>query len=281
MWGSGMCAGGHSPKSVRIHRTAALFLVRHSEGVTKQSLPRIGCRPTRKGSAVRGNSANVQAIQELILREGLRPGEPLPPESVLCDHLNASRSSVREAIRTLVSLDIVEVRHGYGTFVGQMSLTPLVNGLLFRARLNDGHDLRALREVVQVRIALDLSVGEELVDVYRGTVQGELNQIVVDMRRLADHGESFMEQDAAFHARLLEPLHNELIQQLGAAFWQIHTAALPLLGIAPSQDILETVNAHQTMLDALIAGDLEAYRDAVHAHYRPLMKALSGKLQDS
>lgn len=98
----------------------------------------------------------VGSIQDLILVEGLGPGDPMPTENELCEQLAISRSSVREAMRTLASLDIVEVRHGHGTFVGQLSLAPLVDGLLFRARLDDGNDLRALREVVELRIALDL-----------------------------------------------------------------------------------------------------------------------------
>lgn len=220
------------------------------------------------------NSAHVQAIQDLILQEGLRPGDPMPPEGELCERLDASRSSVREAIRTLASLDIVDVRHGYGTFVGKMSMTPLVNGLLFRVRLNDGNDLRTLREVVQVRIGLDLSVADELIELYRGSQQQQLNDLVAGMRTRAAQGESFAEQDCAFHEKLLAPLNNELIQQLGAAFWQIHTAALPLLGIAHPDDILDTVDAHQAMVDALVAGDLQEYRKAVEAHYRPLTKML-------
>lgn len=41
-----------------------------------------------------------------------------------------------------------------------------------------------------------------------------------------------------------------------------------------AEDILDTVNAHQAMLTALEAGDAEAYREAVHEHYRPLGRTL-------
>src|SRR5690606_18496696 len=134
-----------------------------------------------------GNSA-VERIQDLILVEGLVPGDPMPTESALCERLEISRSSVREAMRTLASLDIVEVRHGHGTFVGQLSLSPLVDGLLFRARLDDGNDLRALREVVELRIALDLAVAAQLVGLYRGTENPELEGHVEAVRDLASAG---------------------------------------------------------------------------------------------
>ncbi|MGP5638200.1 FadR/GntR family transcriptional regulator [Brachybacterium tyrofermentans] len=220
-----------------------------------------------------GNSA-VDRIQDLILAEGLVPGDPMPTETTLCERLEISRSSVREAMRTLASLDIVEVRHGHGTFVGQLSLSPLVNGLLFRARLDDDNDLRALREVVELRIAIDLSVTEQLVEIYRGTTNPDLESLVEEMRVLASTGRPFPEADAAFHGALFSRLPNGLLRQLAQAFWEIHTSAVPLLDIVQSADILVTVDAHQAMLTALEAGDADAYREAVQEHYRPLGRTL-------
>lgn len=221
----------------------------------------------------RGNDA-VERIQDLILAEGLRPGDPMPTETALCERLEISRSSVREAMRTLASLDIVEVRHGHGTFVGQLSLSPLVDGLLFRARLDDGNDLRALREVVELRIALDLSVANQLADLYRDTENPELEGHVEEMRELASAGRPFPEADAAFHTALFSRLDNGLLRQLAQAFWEIHTTAVPLFSLPPAEDILDTVEAHRAMLLALEAGDAEAYRAAVVEHYRPLGRVL-------
>src|SRR5690606_5758741 len=91
-------------------------------------------------------STIYEEIKGLILRSGLKPGDPIPTEAELCQVLGVSRSSVREAVRTLATLDIVEVRHGHGTVVGQMSLAPLVETLVFRGVLSPGADLDALRE---------------------------------------------------------------------------------------------------------------------------------------
>ena len=71
-----------------------------------------------------------------------------------------------------------------------------------------------------------------------------------------------------------DELHSALLRQLAQAFWEIHTVAVPLLELPPAEDILDTVNAHQAMLTALEAGDAEAYRQAVHAHYLPLGRVL-------
>jgi DNA-binding FadR family transcriptional regulator len=217
----------------------------------------------------------VAQIKDLILRTGLRPGDPMPTEAHLVQELGVARSSVREAMRTLSSLDIVEVRHGHGTFVGRMSLAPLVDGLLFRARLNEGNDLRTLREVVQARIALDLSIGEQLVEAWNGVDLAPAREQVQRMREAHAQGRSFAEADQAFHAVVLSQLGNELMKQLGDAFWQVHTSAQPLLEVPPAGDIRLTVEAHDAIVDALETGDVRAYARAVRDHYAPLERALN------
>ena len=82
------------------------------------------------------SSTAMAEIKNYILTKGLHPGDALPTESQLCTDLGVSRSSVREAVRTLVALDIVEVRHGHGMFVGQVSMRPMVESLIFKGLLN-------------------------------------------------------------------------------------------------------------------------------------------------
>ncbi|MBZ2199163.1 FadR/GntR family transcriptional regulator [Occultella gossypii] len=216
----------------------------------------------------------TEAIKDLILAEGLRPGDPMPTETALCERLGTSRSSVREAIRTLASLDIVEVRHGHGTFVGGLSLAPLVNGLIFRARSDAHQDLRTLREVLDVRTALDLSMADKLIAEHSGTEDEQLSRLVEAMTRKAAAGELFLEEDRAFHHLLLDKVDNTLITELVGAFWTIHTDLQPHLGVAPGADIVETARAHGQMLEAVQAGDADAYREAVRAHYAPLRRAV-------
>src|SRR3954453_17592481 len=95
-------------------------------------------RETREGSMTSSTksrasrmrrSTTADQIKQLILSRNLSPGDAFPTEAEPCETLDGSRLSVREAIRTLSTLDIVTVRHGHGTFVGDMSLAPLVETL--------------------------------------------------------------------------------------------------------------------------------------------------------
>lgn len=226
----------------------------------------------RRGPMRRSETAD--RIRELIVTRELRTGDPLPTEAELCDALDVSRSSVREAIRSLATLDIVEVRHGHGTFVGKMSLDPMVQALVFRGSLSSGDNLRALREIVEVRLALDLAMAEQVVGALAGSKQPELDALVAEMVERADQGQTFPEQDRAFHTRLLEAVDNQLAGQLVAAFWDIHTAVLPKLGLALPEDVQTTAHAHGDMVAAALVGDIVGYRHAVITHYEPLQRML-------
>ncbi|MEV7960736.1 FadR/GntR family transcriptional regulator [Oerskovia paurometabola] len=225
------------------------------------------------GQGVRPPTTTEQ-IKDYILRAHLRPGDLLPTEAELCSLLGVSRSNVREAIRTLAALDIVEVRHGYGTYVGQLSLKPLVEGLVFRGVLIPGDDFSALREVVEVRQALDLSMAEQIVTEMAGTSNPDLESLVAAMERKAQRGEDFFEEDREFHSHLLAHLDNFLVAQLGTAFWDVHQVVSPKLGLPAPEQIDLTAKAHGAMLRAAEAGDADAYRAAVVAHYAPLQDAL-------
>lgn len=229
--------------------------------------------PTETGRKV----TTSDRIKDLILSDGLRPGDLLPTEGELCTRLGVSRSNVREAIRKLSTLDIVDVRHGHGTYVGEMTLDALVEALVFRGVLSPGDDLDALRDVVEVRKALDHGMSEQIVDALKGTENSELKDLVDEMTALAADGRTFPQQDRAFHTGLLAKLGNSLVGQLVAAFWDVHTAVLPKLNVAVAADLEQTARAHGLMLEAAESGDAEAFRAAITAHYEPIMRALEQK----
>jgi len=219
--------------------------------------------------------ATMAEIKNYILRSGLQMGDALPTESQLCTDLGVSRSSVREAVRTLVALDIVEVRHGHGMFVGQVSMRPMVESLIFKGLLNPGDDHRGLRDIVEVRITLDNALAEPVTHAWHNRHDPELNTLVDNIEHLASQGKLFTDQDRCFHTRLLQPLDNHLYLHLTEAFWAIHTLTVPLLDAPKLEDLTSTAKAHRAMLQAAHAGDTPAYRKAITDHYAPLLAVLT------
>ncbi|MFG1945345.1 FadR/GntR family transcriptional regulator [Nonomuraea sp. NPDC048826] len=211
----------------------------------------------------------VERLKQYILHNRLRPGDALPTEAELCAAVGASRSSVREAIKTLTALDIVEVRHGHGTYVGGMSLAALVESLSFRGLLSRADDFRVLSELVEVRQTLEQGLAEAVIAALDEGVLDELDRLADEMDARARAGEAFIEQDRAFHLTLMKPLGNDLIIQLTAAFWDVHAIVAPAVPTTP-ESVRETVAAHRAIARAARAQDPPAFAAAVAAHYAPV-----------
>lgn len=117
-------------------------------------------------------------VMRLILDRKLRAGAPLPTETELMEDLGVSRNSVREALKALQALDIVDIRHGYGTYVGQASLMPLVDGLTFRTLARHDGDTAALAEILQVREVLEEGLVRRVVGTLTDAELDELEAFV-------------------------------------------------------------------------------------------------------
>lgn len=68
----------------------------------------------------KGFNAVITAINEIIVNDNMHAGDKLPSERYLSDNLNISRSSVREALRALEMLGVIETRRGEGTYITEM-----------------------------------------------------------------------------------------------------------------------------------------------------------------
>ncbi|HEY3541821.1 MAG TPA: FadR/GntR family transcriptional regulator [Gaiellaceae bacterium] len=94
----------------------------------------------------------VDELRSYIEQNGLAAGQKLPPERVFLEQLGVSRSSLREAIRVLSTLGIVDVRHGDGMYVG-----PGVDGDGDASALFDASEANALRNLVETRLGIELA----------------------------------------------------------------------------------------------------------------------------
>ena len=219
--------------------------------------------------------AVTDRIKAYIIENRLKPGDPLPTEAELCDALNASRSSLREAIKTLAALDIVEVRHGSGTFVGRLSLSSLVESLTFRGLLDTRDDVRALRELVDVRQLFEEGMAGRIIERLDEAHVTSLERAAAELERCPPGSVPQVEADRHFHQLLMEPLGNRLISQLTTAFWDVHAIVAPYLGMSSPQEDAEAVAAHRAMVEAARRRDVEAFAAAVVQHYAPVRRRIA------
>ncbi|MEV6970578.1 FadR/GntR family transcriptional regulator [Hamadaea sp. NPDC051192] len=199
-------------------------------------------------------------IVAMIHDRGLVPGEAMPTEPQLMDLLGASRNSVREAVRALQALGIVEIRHGFGTFVGKASLDVLSPSLEFRIRSGSQGAVKALHDLVEIREILETGLIARVAGSTNASRLSALDALVTAMQ-------TDLEADRAFHALLYESSGNELVLQLIDLFWQVYHQVEPILG-APDSVMEDIVANHRRIVDALRAQDPVAASDAMRQHFR-------------
>lgn len=157
---------------------------------------------------------------------------------------------------------------------GGRSSVRCVETLAFRSMVSVGKNFDDLKDVVELRRFLDLGCADEVCAKVKGAEQPELDALVDAMVSSAERGEDFLYADIDFHMGLLDSLGNTIAKQMVHSLWLVHMAVLPQIGLAPSEKMLDTAEAHRRMLDAAIAGDAQMYREAVREHYRPIESIL-------
>src|SRR5690606_2819554 len=156
-------------------------------------------QPLRTPTAAANQSFIRDQVKSYILENDLRPGDPLPNEATLMAQLGVGRHPLREAMKALQAVGIIEIRHGYGTYVGKLGLKSLEDGLAFRMSQSMAGDLREVRNVLAVRQALEVGLADEVVAHFAGGDLAELTEIVDRMESKAERGETFAEEDWEFH----------------------------------------------------------------------------------
>ncbi len=207
-------------------------------------------------------------VMQLILDRKLPAGAALPTETELMTDLGVSRNSVREALKALQALDIVEIRHGYGTYVGQASLTPLVDGLTFRTLAQLDDETGALAEILQVREVLEEGLIRRVAATLSKEELDRLEEVVARMEEAGREGVPFPELDREFHELLYASLGNALVPQLLGAFWTVFRRVAGVRGWTDDPAPEVTVRRHRDIVTALRARDVEGAQRAMADHFR-------------
>ncbi|MFE6806808.1 FadR/GntR family transcriptional regulator [Streptomyces sp. NPDC057681] len=156
----------------------------------------------------------VAQLRRLIASGELTPGQKLPAEPALCDQLGASRGSLREAVRELEALGVLQARHGSGTYVSQLRPAEMMRGF---AATVDLVPLDGLLELVEIRRVLESHAAGQAAARATAELDAELSELLAAMERETDHT-ALSDLDARFHQRICDAGGNESLAALVEVF---------------------------------------------------------------
>ncbi len=198
----------------------------------------------------------------------------MPTEAELVETLGISRNSVREALKALQALGIVEIRHGFGTYVGDCSLDPFADALVFRGRKSMHGDRHDLHEIVELRQALEAGLITQLAETIDDESLIRVRKRLADLEQHAGRGEAGDAADRAFHDELYAALGNRLMSQLLRVFWDVyHDLSHELPPVTTNR--AEIVRIHREIYEAVADRDAARASAAITRHFQGIKKRLT------
>jgi len=211
----------------------------------------------------RATEQAVGAIMHLLTSGELGPGDRLPNERDLALRLALSRSTVREAIRGLEMMRVLQVRHGEGIFVTSLDAPLLLEATGFAMQLMRDHEvldlleLRAILEGAAAGLASARITDEQL-----RTLLRRLEEL--DAAATADQ---LLEADIAFHAGIAASAGNVMLASLLDTFSARTYRARHLnAGLGLDEALRRSRLSHRQIYDAVAARDPEAARATASTH---------------
>src|SRR5438067_8643510 len=192
----------------------------------------------------------IDKIRELIVSGAWGPGDRLPKESELAAQLGLSRNSLREAVRALSQLRVLEVRQGDGTYVSSLEPGLLLESTGFITHLLLGDTELELYEVRRILEAAAAALAAGRIDAQE---KAELAQILERMREAANV-EELVEADVAFHAVIAGAAGNAVLTSLLASLATRTMRARLWHGREADGALDETRDEHRRIYEAIMAG---------------------------
>jgi DNA-binding FadR family transcriptional regulator len=211
----------------------------------------------------------INQLTDAIRNGDLKPGDKIPPEPELADSLGVARSSVREAIKILAYLGVLESKRSEGTFVcngyKESMIDPMIYGIILNQDSFDNlMELREMTEAGMMRLAIEHHDKEEL---------SELEELIKEMEKAVndkkDPVKAFFDVDNRFHDKIAEMGKNPMADKVNRV---VRTLTYAVRFRTVSEMINggkseELINAHRLLLDAIREGDKHDLSAKVRGSY--------------
>lgn len=226
--------------------------------------------------AIRRNKVYEEVARQLerIILKKLHPGDKLPSERELAESLGVSRSSIRDAIRSLELMGLVEPRQGAGTVVREISADVLMNPLTNVLR----HKLELVGEFLDFRKMLEPPLAARAASHASDDELQEMEEILRRQEAKLRAGDLAIEEDSEFHYSIAMASGNSVVLKVLDVIMDLlrdtRERSLQLEG-RPQKSLA----GHRRILTAIKRRDAEAARAAMMRHIEDVEEIVLNKFQ--
>lgn len=204
----------------------------------------------------------ITKIKDMIISGELSAGDRLPPEKELSEKLGLSRSSLREAVKALEIIRVLDVRRGDGTYVTSLEPKLLTEAMTF---IVDLHQDETILEIFEVRRMLEPAaaamaatrITPEEITALRATMENIDEQTTV---------ESLVHHDLVFHGLITAAANNSYLSSVLDSLSSSTVRARIWRGLTQEKAVDRTLSEHTAIIEALERGDTELARSLVTVH---------------
>lgn len=203
----------------------------------------------------------IATIKDALIRGELTLGQKLPSEPELARQLGVGRSAVREALKVLQAIGVLESRRGSGTYIVDEPSERLLNPLSFAIMLgtNVSSELIELRVMIQIgycELAASQATAEDWVKIEQAAT-------AIEQGMKDDVGfETLARLDLDFHYAILEATHNPLVKKIGRTIEDLFLSSIKDTFREPD-NVKQAIQAHREIISALRSQDLISIRTAI------------------
>lgn len=204
----------------------------------------------------------IDRIKEMIVSRELRPGDRLPREADLAERLGLSRNSLREAVRALALIQVLDVRQGDGTYVTSLEPQLLLEAMSF---IIDFHRDDTVLQFLEVRRILEPAASAMAAHHMSDADIAELGRVLESLEEDPSI-DALVANDLEFHRRIAVGSGNAVLPSLLESLSAPTTRARIWRGLTQEGAVARTGEQHVAIYEAIAAHQPEVARawSAVH-----------------
>lgn len=220
-----------------------------------------------KGNKMLSQSVADNILSMITIEKRFSVGDKLPNELDLSEELNVSRTTLREAIRILVALDILEIQRGKGTYVKenafkkQEDIEQLLN---IKVNAKDLYEMRLIFEPEAAYYAALRATDSEIKRILEFGKKVE--------KEISNHQDR-TDDEHSFHKAIAQATHNEFMNKLMPILYQAISQGV-YLSLQSDKAIEDTINDHRMIMEFLEQRNAEGAKNAMRIHIMHAMKEL-------